>query len=1088
MTHRFITALVLLAITALHPAPILHAQPSEKKLTAFVDPIIGTAGEGNTFPGAVVPWGMVSPGPRTSLGAPSGYKFGEPYLYGFAQVHLSGTGCPDLGNVILAPTTGAVKPSVDAYRSKYDEEIAVAGYYKVNLTDYRIKAEMTATARAAYHRYTFTSAGDANMLIDATGGQTPSRGGYVKIVSSTEVEGSNISGGFCGKPVSQAVYFFIRFNKSAARTGTWNDEKLTAFEGGKGGEQSGNKTGAYLTFSASAGEVVEAKVGISYVSINNARMNLEREIPEWNFEKVQTAAADMWDKELSRIKIEGGTDALKTIFYTGLYHMLIHPNIISDVNGDYPVMNSASGPKARVSIGRAEGYTRYSVFSLWDTYRNLHPFLTLVYPERQLDMLKTMTAMSRETGWLPKWELAGSETAVMVGDPATAVIADSYIKGITQFDVRSAYSAMKKAATYAPASPTTSPNPLRPGLAAYLKYGYIPDDEKGADYVWGSVSDALEYGLADWGLSQVATKLGYTADALQFAKQSLFYKNYFDPQTKFLRPKNKDGKFITPFVPEAGGFPGGRGYVEGNAWQYLFFVPHDPTGLATLMGGHDAFVGKLQACFDENQFVMWNEPDMHYPYLFNYFEAEAWRAQKEIRTAMDETFKLGPAGIPGNDDAGTTSAWFVFSAMGFYPTCPASGRYDLGSPLFERVTISLNKNFYTGSEFVIEAGNNPAKNIYIESASMNGALLQKPFITHSELVKGGRLSLAMTPSPAYWDGTVRPPKVVDEPEDVSVIENQTVKLTAGIGGTGPFAMQWQRGGKNIAGATAATYTFKSASKDNKAVLRCIIKTASGEAATREVKVSVAPDITPPKISGIECPLDNPAVMKVMFSEPVGKTAANKSLYVVSGTTVKSAGLAPDAKSVMLGLAGKLDEKTLYTLSVKGVKDLAAKPNTLTAKQTFTLTGDGLAAAYFDRPDLTGKSFTRIDPMIKFDFGDGSPDAEIKRDGFSARWTGAIESPATETFTFYAKSDDGVRLWIGGRQIIDEWREQGPTEFSRTVALEAGKKYEIKLEYFENAGGAMVELQWSSPSVEKQIISKRFLYSKKQFTTLTGDKK
>lgn len=708
-----------------------------KPKTGYVDPFIGTSGGGNTFPGAIVPWGMVSVSPCNDIKNPAGYSAKGGLLRGFGHVHLSGVGCPDLGNVLIMPTTGDVKVLLEEIQSPYKNEKAKPGYYAVELIRYNIKAEMSVTTRAGISRYFFPKRkGDANIFIDAGHSLSQGQGSYIKIISPTEVEGFSKSGGFCGSGRNaQTVYFYVKFSKPSESQGTFSDNEMhtdSIFYG--------TRVGAYFRFSTRENEPVLVKVGISYVSTANAKLNLETEIPDFDFNKVKHNAEREWNEALERIEVTGGSFNEKRAFYTGLYHIMIHPNVINDVNGEYPLAEGAG-------IGNVykKGYTRYSVYSLWDTYRTVHPFLALVFPEKQLDMVKTMIEQSMERGFLPKWELAGYETYVMVGDPATIVIVDTYLKGITSFDITIAYHAISRSAR-------GLWNPLRPGLKAFLEYGYIPLDEK-EEWVWGPVSTTLEYCYADWAIAQLAKVLGKNEDAHEFYKRSMSYKNLFDSTTGFLRPKMKDGSWYSPFDPYLGegdkSWPGsgGPGYCEGNAWQYTFFVPHDIPGLIELMGGEKQFLKKLQTTFDEGTFSIENEPDIAYPYLFNYVPHEEWRTQKTVRTVMEKYLLEPPLGIPGNDDTGTLSAWYVFSAMGFYPDLPASDFYQIGSPLFDKIVFVLNNTFYPGKKFVIETKKNSTKNIYIQSMVLNGKKYTSYQLKHSDIVKGGKLVITMGNKP-----------------------------------------------------------------------------------------------------------------------------------------------------------------------------------------------------------------------------------------------------------------------------------------------------------------------------------------------------
>jgi len=717
-------------------------------LTGYVNPFIGTARNtdcGFTNPGAVRPWG-ISLSPlniydtlrNRNWRMPSPYIYGRKKISGFSHLNLSGTGCPDEGTFTLMPTTGNLELSPEKYWSDYSSESASPGYYAVKLNRYNIKVELTTTLRTGISRYTFPQ-GRSNILINLGLSLTNRKGGVVRRVSDTEVEGFKSFGGMCGtSSTAQTVYFVARLSKKPVSCGIWNEGDIfPEFQR----EMAGNDIGAYFTFNTEDNEVILVKVGISYVSTENARLNLETEQPAFDFDGTRDASLKAWNNELSKIRVEGGTTDEKTMFYTALYHMLLHPNIYSDVNGEYSVLQS-SGINTRDSnrILKAECFDYYTIFSLWDTYRNLHPFLSLVYPDKELDMVRSMLAMYEESGWLPKWVLGGMETYIMVGDPAIPVIADTYLRGIRDFDVELAYKAMVHDAS----SPEAG-NPIRPSLDNFLKYGYIPEDKANKRQVSGSVSTAQEYCIADWDLAQMAQSLGREGDYKRFYARSMLYKNYFDAGTNFLRPKLADGSWFKPFCPSdnGGSLNSKPGFVEGNSWHYTFFVPHDIPGLIKLMGGPKKFTEKLAICFDSCYFNLGNEPDMAYPYLFNYVKGEEWRTQKYVREMIYKNFSNSPDGLPGNDDCGTTSACLLFAMMGFYPTCPGDMDFQIASPLFDKITISIDPSFYPGREFVIEARNAGKNNCYIKSMKLNGKPYKKYTLNHYDIVKGGKLSFVL---------------------------------------------------------------------------------------------------------------------------------------------------------------------------------------------------------------------------------------------------------------------------------------------------------------------------------------------------------
>jgi len=704
-------------------------------LSTFVNPFIGTSGGGNTNPGAVMPGGLMSLSPLNAYdtlkanGMSSPYYYGAKNISGFSHLNISGTGCPEIGTFLLMPTTGDLEFKPFKYWSGYSEEAASPGYYSVKLNRYNIKAELTTTLRTGISRFTFPK-GKSNILINLGLSLTSREGSVIRRVSDTEVEGFKSIGGFCGVSTIQTVYFVAKLNKKPISCGVWNQTNIFPdFQR----EMAGNNIGGYFTFNTEENETISVKVGASFVSIENARSNLEKEQPDFDFDKIRSASLNSWNSELSKIKIEGGTSDEKAMFYTALYHILLHPNILNDANGEYPAMGSNK-------ILKTNGVDRYTIFSLWDTYRNVHPFLSLVYPKKQLDLVKTMLTMYKENGWLPKWELASMETYVMVGDPAISVIVDTYLRGIRNFDVDLAYEAMRHNATVCELD-----NPIRPGSDNLFKYGYIPEGEKNKREVWGSVSTALEYCIADWNLAQMARSLGKEADYKLFYDRSMLYKNYFDQSTNFIRPRLADGSWYQPFDPSKDGRSlfSQAGFVEGNSWHYTFFAPHDIPGLIKLMGGTKKFTEKLTACFDSSYFNMGNEPDMAYPYLFNYVKGEEWRTQKQVRAMIYKNFSNSPEGLPGNDDCGTTSACLLFAMMGFYPTCPGNMTYQLGSPVFDKITITLDSEFYPGKEFVIETKNAGKRNCYIKSMQLNGKPYKKYTIDHQDIVKGGTLKFIL---------------------------------------------------------------------------------------------------------------------------------------------------------------------------------------------------------------------------------------------------------------------------------------------------------------------------------------------------------
>jgi len=703
----------------------------------------------NNQSGSCCPQGLMSVTPFNVMGSESNkfdkdsqwwsapYTSDNNYFTGFAHVNLSGVGCPELGGLLLMPTAGDLNVDYSQYGSAYTEEVAKPGYYGTKLTKYGIKAEATTSMRTGLSRFTFP-AGKGNILLNLGEGLTNETGATVRIVNDTEIEGSKLMGTFCYNPQAVfPVYFVMKVSKAPKQMGYWKKQRpmkgVEAEWDGYSGkyklytkynrDMSGDDVGVWFTYDNEANEVIEVKMGVSFVSIENARLNMNTEQPDFNFDKVSKAAREQWNSDLSRVLVEGGSKDEKTIFYTALYHMLIHPNILQDVNGEYPMMES-------LKTGKTSG-NRYTVFSLWDTYRNVSQLMTLLFPERQVEIIRTMVDMYKESGWLPKWELFGRETLTMEGDPSIPYIVDAWMRGIRDFDVETAYQAMRKGAT----TPGEF-NLMRPDANDYFTKGYVPLREKFDN----SVSHALEYYIADWNLSKFAQSLGKKEDAKLFYDRSMGYKHYYSKEYGTLRPILPDGTFYSPFDPLQGAnFEPSPGFHEGNSWNYTFYVPHDIAGLTKLMGGKKKFVDKLQMVFDKKYYDMANEPDIAYPYLFSNFKGEEWRTQKTVRGLLRDYYHNAPNGLPGNDDTGTMSAWAVFAMMGFYPACPGDVNYTLTSPLFDKVTIKLNPDYYKKGELVIGTNRTHADEIYIQEVKAGSKKLNGYFISHDELVNAGSI-------------------------------------------------------------------------------------------------------------------------------------------------------------------------------------------------------------------------------------------------------------------------------------------------------------------------------------------------------------
>ena len=722
---------------------------SQKQEVDYVNPFIGTSNYGATHPGAIAPRGMASVSPfnvsgdlsfnpleKDSQWLSNPYVHENSFLTGFSHVNLSGVGCPDLGVIISMPTTGALEVDHLKYGSTYTNERAEAGYYGVKLEKYNVQVEATASERVGVTSYKFPS-GRANILLNLGLGLTNEQGGTLKIVANNEVEGMRTVGSFCYNNSEGAypVYFVARLSQPSDNFGIWKDYR--EYEGheaqwmGYNGkvrlkegfrqEVIGDSIGAYFSFDLEKETNIEMKIGISYVSMENARENLEKETGDQDFSRIYRQTREKWQDKLSRIEVKGGTEEDKSVFYTALYHTQIHPNILNDINGEYPKLNGRETGKT--------DETRYSAFSLWDTYRNYHQLMSLIYPDEQIAMVNSILEMYKENNWLPKWELNSTETFTMVGDPASVVLADTYLRGLTGFDIELAYEGMIKGAT------NLGENPLRPGLEEYIEYGFL-SVESG---VPGMVSTTLEYNIADYAISQLADNLGKMKDARLFKNRSLSYRNLFDESTGLLRPKRKNNEWFAPFDPEAGAnFTENVGFIEGNAYQYVFMVPHDIPNMIELQGGNDNFVEKLDYIFDYQHYDMANEPDFGYPFLYNFVKGSEWKTQERVNGLLNKYYKNSPDGLPGNDDTGTMSAWAVFSMMGIYPVIPAEPVYTFVTPQFDEITIHLDEDYYDSKQLIIQASNAGQKQL-IDSILVNDHVWDGFFINHSELIDANKV-------------------------------------------------------------------------------------------------------------------------------------------------------------------------------------------------------------------------------------------------------------------------------------------------------------------------------------------------------------
>lgn len=761
--------LLFTAIVALVSVALLSSCSSELRLqgrsdvTEYVDPFIGTGGHGHVFPGVSMPFGMVQLSPDTrTLGwdGCSGYHYSDSSILGFSHTHLSGTGIGDYGDVLMMPFTGpahidAGKPEdPDAgYRCRFshDDEVAHPGYYSVKLADYDIMAELTASTRAGFHRYTYPKGQDGSLIIDLShtihGHRNPVN--EIRVLSDTEIEGIKQTQGWARR---HYVYFYAKFSKPFTAS-LYTDNKLV--DGAQ--EVNSQNSKAVLSFGTMTDEPLLVKVGISAVDKAGAKKNLTAEIPDWNFAKVQRDVEQAWSRQLSKVEVKGKNASQKTMFYTALYHTNMAPTVYQDVDGRYRAMD--------LTIHSSQTLTNYTIFSLWDTFRALHPLFTILEPERDAAMIRSLVDKYEVGGILPKWALASNYTGTMIGYHAVSVIVDAYAKGIRDFDVQKAYEACVYSASYDPEKKGDwiddgiYKNELMSEAKKYKNtLGYIPSDKVNA-----SVAKGLEYAYNDWCIAQFAKELGKDADAQKFSEMGRYYKNYYDPNTGFMRGHMSDGSWREPFSPNASDH-NRSDYVEGNAWQWLWFVPQDVQGLADLMGGRDKFASKLDALFTadstiegENasaditgligQYAHGNEPSHHITHMYNYV-GQPWKTQKLVDEILTTLYFDNPNGLSGNEDCGQMSAWFALNAMGFYSFCPGDPTYSLGRPLFDQVTLNLDN----GKTFTIKVKRNSAANKYIQSAKLNGKALTKPFFNHEDLVGGGELVIVMGPQPNYQWG------------------------------------------------------------------------------------------------------------------------------------------------------------------------------------------------------------------------------------------------------------------------------------------------------------------------------------------------
>ena len=716
------------------------SQPEQKPLTQYVDMYIGTGGHGHVFMGANVPFGAVQLGPTSipqSWDWVSGYHISDTTVIGFSHTHLNGTGIGDLFDVTVMPVVGGVtyargteddpQSGLWSYFSRKNEK-ARPGYYATRLDRYGVDVELTATKRVGLHKYTFPASQEAAVVFDLENGGCWDKATETAFVSDgLRLSGYRYSTGWAK---DQRVYFTAEFSKPVKNI-SYPDASETVPEEG---DVTVKGRYARVEFDTTDGEPLYMKVAISPVSIENAKLNMQAELPGWDFEATAAAADKAWNAELQKVRVETSDEAARRIFYTALYHTMVAPSEFCDVNGDY---RGADG-----AVRRDTTFTNYTTFSLWDTYRAAHPLLTLIHPEKVGDLINTMLRIHEQQGKLPVWHLMGCETDCMVGNPAIPVVADALLKGFGGFDRAKAYEAMKSSA-------------MRDDrrLDLYKRYGYIPYEFN------ESVGYCLEYAIADWALAQAAQREGRREDYDYFLARSKAYRHYFDPSTGFIRGRSASGAWRTPFDPFHSRHME-QDYTEGNAWQYTWLVPHDIEGLMECFGGRERFVGKLDSLFLAEgdmgahaspdisgligQYAHGNEPSHHITYIYTMI-GQPWKCAEKVRRILGELYHDRPEGLCGNEDVGQMSAWYVLSALGMYQTEPAGGRYFFGSPAVDGATLRVR-----GGEFRITAADNSPENIYIQRITLNGEAYRKYYIDYAEITAGGELRFEMGPEPADW--------------------------------------------------------------------------------------------------------------------------------------------------------------------------------------------------------------------------------------------------------------------------------------------------------------------------------------------------
>ena len=739
-----------------------------KDYTQYVNPMIGTSKMGHVFPGATAPFGMVQLSPQTNFEVMfkngkynkstyeycAGYQYRDTTIIGFAHTNFSGTGHSDLGDLLVMPTTGklVLDPIKTSEGNKgfystfsHKNETAKAGYYKVDLEDYNIKAELTASERVGFHQYTFPKSSESHILLDLVYNvyhhDNKNVWTFLRVENDSTLTGYRQTKGWAR---DKKVFFAVKFSKPFKSYGHKKYDKLTydgfyrRFKQDENfPEMAGKDIRAYFNFDTEEGEQIKLKFALSSVSSAGAMKNMETEIPHWNFNKTKLETQQKWNKELNKIEVETIEESQKETFYTALYHTMLSPILYEDVDGKYRGLDQ--------NIHVSDGFTNYTIFSLWDTYRALHPLFNVIQQERNNDMIKSMLAHQEESvhNMLPIWSHYANENWCMIGYHATSVIADAVVKNVGDFDKRRALKA----------SVATANVSYFDGLGDYIKYKYVPDDKSHS-----SVSKTLELAYDDWTIAQIANSVNDTKIENEFLERSEYYNNVFNKENNYMSPRLSDGTFRKKFDPLD---THGQGFIEGNAWNYGLYVPHQLDKMITMMGGKQSFSKRLDSLFTMEiedkyiakheditrdgiigNYVHGNEPGHHIPYLYNW-TGDDYKTQARVRMIMDTMYGPGVEGLCGNDDAGQMSAWYIFSALGFYPVTPGSNRYSLGSPLVKKATLNLEN----GKTLVISTKNQSKENVFVKSLTINGKTIDRNYILHDELMNGGEFVFTMSNQP-----------------------------------------------------------------------------------------------------------------------------------------------------------------------------------------------------------------------------------------------------------------------------------------------------------------------------------------------------